>query len=102
MASRGAREGGRAHLLLAQWRRASRQLVTSGGAFGAYFFYFFDRGLGGGSGPQRLIRALGEETGNPITALVFSSVRMKRFRSAAVGRNISSNSVINVSLSLSL
>jgi len=39
MASRGAREGGRAHLLLAQWRRASRQLVTSGGAFGAYFLY---------------------------------------------------------------
>ena len=29
------------------------------------FLYSFDKGLGGGSGPQRLIRALGIETGNP-------------------------------------
>ena len=33
---------------------------------GAYFLYEFDKGLWGGSGPQRLTRALGIETGNPI------------------------------------
>jgi hypothetical protein len=31
-------------------------------------FVLIRQGLGGGSGPQRLIRALGEETGNPILA----------------------------------
>ena len=41
---------------------------------GAYFLYWcllfvlIRQGLRGGSGPQRLIRALGEETGNPIMA----------------------------------
>ena len=31
-------------------------------------FVLIRQGLRGGSGPQRLIRALGEETGNPIMA----------------------------------
>ena len=48
-------------------RLPSRLQPPSGRIAGAYFLYVLIRqGLRGGSGPQRLTRALGIETGNPI------------------------------------
>jgi len=47
--------------------------------------YQFDKGLGGGSGPQRWIRALGEETGNPIMAFHRPSFFPLGFRVSGLG-----------------